>query len=468
MKRFFALLIAAMMLVGALASCGEQPAAQPVSSEIPETSSAEPDTELGTDSAKVSETEPVSAEEPATSKYDTKYVAPEDGSFTICGTPLSEYTPLLYWGMSADYTYMERKPVVKKIEGIFASAGCPLELNIAKSAKYDTTPIAEHEILFGVSFQRKGIPEYDSMKNYYGVTEDGTIYFCSPSPILYPYLLELFVEEFLGVAPGSGEQSGGCAVAPCYRELPKFDTSLLEAEGYSVVLDEPFDGDSLNADLWEVTNRQRRIGYESASQVEVSDGNLILTGQYRTDGNLGEGWYGAWVNLKQGYCRGYYEARIRASETIGKGNGDFWSAFWIEGPNPYSPETSRGGLGEGGAEIDILENFGPDCTTCTVHVSGYEGNDGIASQHAEIFDLGNNYVDDYHIYSLYWNEDYYEFYLDGILLNHTSFGYGTSTVEEIVILSLEVPRDFSIKQDVIRKMYVDYLRIWQKPADLNS
>ncbi|MBO4229892.1 MAG: family 16 glycosylhydrolase, partial [Clostridia bacterium] len=345
-----------------------------------------------------------------------------------------------------------------------ASAGCPLDLSIAKSAKYDTTPIAEHEILFGVSFKREGIPEWKPMTNYYGVTESGTVYFCSPSPILYPYLLELFLEEWFGVAPGSGEQSGGCTVTACYREIPVFHTDRLKAEGYSVVLDEPFDGDALNLDVWTYRGEgERAAGFFSSSQAAVADGNLILTGEYLNDGAYGEGWYGVAVSLKDWYCRGYYESRIQCCMTTGKGNGDLYSAFWIQGPSPYDPEQSQGGAGPGGAELDILENFGPDCTTCTVHVSGYEGNTGISSQHAEIFSQGNNYVDEYHVYSLLWTEDYYAYYLDGVLLNHTGFGYGTSPAPEEVILSMTVPNGISVSPDVNRIMYVDYLRIWQKP-----
>ena len=474
MRRFAAFLLAFFLILGIFSSCGEQPAEQPAFSETPISGSEEP----ASGSEPVSESEPEQETDPATEPpeplptidkpvYENEYVAPEDGSFTICGVPLSEYTPMLYWGLDADYNYMERKPVVKTIEAIFASAGCPLDLSIAKSAKYDTTPIAEHEILFGVRFQREGIPEYDSMKNYYGVTEDGTVYFCSPSPILYPYLLELFVEEFLGVAPGSGEQSGGCAISPCYRELPRLDVSRLQAEGYALVLDEPFDGDALNLDLWNYrADGARRVGFSAYTQTSVRDGNLILTGSYLTDGVYGEGWYGTAISLKNWYCRGYFESRIRCSETIGKGNMDFWSAFWIQGPSPYEPENSQGGAGPGGAELDILENFGPDCTTCTVWVAGYEGNDGLSKQHAEIFCLGNNYVEEYHVYSLLWTEDFYGFYLDGVLLNHTSFGYGTSPAAEEVILSMEVPNEFAstLKHDLVREMFVDYLRIWQKPV----
>ncbi|MBO4798143.1 MAG: hypothetical protein J5494_05160, partial [Candidatus Methanomethylophilaceae archaeon] len=319
MKRLFALLIAALLILGILASCGEQPAEQPVSSGIPSSASAEPDTEPETEPAKESEAEPVSAEEPVTTKYETEYVAPEDGSFTICGTPLSEYSLLLYFPTTEEYNRMSRKRVASALRDPFRSAtGMEADLVVAINAKYDTVPKAEHEILFGSNFRREGIPEIDYQKNYYGVTADGTVYFCAVSPLVYSFLWERFLEEFFGVAPGSGEQSAGCTVTECYRELPAFDASRLESEGYSLVLDEPFDGESLNFDIWEYrANGARRAGYNAASQVSVADGNLILTGEYRTEGEYGEGWYGGMIALKQWYTRGYFEARIIASYNVG-------------------------------------------------------------------------------------------------------------------------------------------------------
>ena len=56
---------------------------------------------------------------------------------------------------------------------------------------------------------------------------------------------------------------------------------------------------------------------------------MDLTGEEQRilDGEFGEGWYSSAVALKQRYCKGYFEARIRVSET--QDHDDFWSAFWI-------------------------------------------------------------------------------------------------------------------------------------------
>ncbi|MBO4797847.1 MAG: family 16 glycosylhydrolase [Candidatus Methanomethylophilaceae archaeon] len=459
MKRFLSLLLSALMILVALASCGGQTPAGPASSENSESRSEEP----GTGTEPESETEQASAEEPVTSKYETEYVAPADGSFTICGIPLSEYSLVMYFPGSDDFRRMDRKKIVESLTAPFnAATGTDTPVRLVKNERFDDTPSAEHEILFGSNFRREGMPEY-RQDNYYGVTADGTVYFCAITPVLFGYLWEQFLEEFFGVAPGSGDPSKGCAIGECYRELPRLTYETLEARGYSIVLDETFDDDTLDTDIWRFRgNGARRNGFVTPSQISLSDGILSLTGEYLTDGEYGEGWYGAMIGLKQWYCRGYFEASIKCSETLHRGKGDFWSAFWIQGPHPYEPELSLGGSGEGGAEIDILEYWDPNSATCNVWVSGYNGNEDLDSDHCEVNHLYTDYTEAFHTYSLLWDENFYEFFIDGILVFHTNFGTGTSPAEEEVILSLELPDTIDLDPAVKRVMEVDFLRVWQK------
>ncbi|MBO4798597.1 MAG: family 16 glycosylhydrolase [Candidatus Methanomethylophilaceae archaeon] len=449
MKRFWAILLSALMLLGILASCGEHPSVQPASSDALESGSEEPGTVPGT--------------EPVASKFETEYVAPEDGSFTICGTPLSEYSLVLYYPNNEEYAMSRKQTIDAFLTPINQATGKEWDLKVVKNQKYDTDKWAEHEILFGDNFRREGIPE-PKHRNYYGVTADGTVYFCGVTPLVYGYMIELFLEEFFGVVPGSGEPSAGCRIGECYREVPLFSDSELEKRGYSCVVNETFDGDSLNLDLWQCrASGPERDGFNSASQIAVRDGKLILTGEYLTEGEFGEGWYAARVSLNQKYCRGYFEATIKISQRDSR--NDFGSAFWIQGPAPYTPELSRGGVGEGGAEIDIMENWAPDYYTGTIWVSGYEGKEGLSGQGFTVYSLRCDYTEDFHTFALLWDEDYYEFYVDGLMVQRTNFGYGTSTVEEEVILSLELTEQFRIDHDIVRVMEVDSMRVWQKTTE---
>ena len=467
MKRIFAFLLSALMLLGILASCGEQPAVQPASSEAPESRSEEPRTEPGTESASDSETEEVPAtEEPVSSKYETEYVAPEDGSFTVCGIPLSQYTLVLYIPAVTELANMNPADYKKRFNEITESAiGSELEIKVARNDKMFTDKRYEHEILFGTGFVRDGMPEPDMKKNCYGVTADGTIYFATPSIALYSYMYSLFLEEFFGIPADSGQRSAGCALTECYRELPGMDQATLEAKGYSLVFEDPFDGDTLNLDVWEHRGSGvRRSGINAPSQVTVSDGCLVLTGEHRDEGEYGEGWYSGMIALKEWYCRGYFEARIKCNETKGRGD-PFWSAFWIQGPNPYDPEASYGGIGPGGCEIDIMETFGRDYFSSCIHCGVPEGIEVKTSSLAEVAFLGNDYSEEFHVFSLLWDEECYSFYIDGQLFSRNSHVLGTSTVKEQVILSLEIYKSISQNYDYHREMYVDYLKIWQKPEE---
>ncbi len=96
------------------------------------------------------------------------------------------------------------------------------------------------------------MPDQSKNKNYYGVTEDGTVYFSAMAPGFYGHLFQLFLEEFFGVPYDSGAKSEGCAVTPFYRELPALDEAWLRQQGYEKVFVDEFEGDSLNQDNWSV------------------------------------------------------------------------------------------------------------------------------------------------------------------------------------------------------------------------
>lgn len=79
-------------------------------------------------------------------------------------------------------------------------------------------------------------------------------------------------------------------------------------------------------------------------------------------------------------------------------------------------------------------------------------------------------INEYHTYAIEWDEDWYTFYVDGIMVGRTNFGDGTSVSPEQVILevciSSNMPSpddaDFNEVKEKKTAFYVDYLRIWQK------
>ena len=238
----------------------------------------------------------------------------------------------------------------------------------------------------------------------------------------------------------------------------------LDLKGYNIVVYDEFEGDSLNPDIWETRgNGPRRGGYNADSQVEVKNGNLIIAGEYLTDGEYGEGWYTAAVKLKERYKQGYFEIRCICNNSPG-----YWSAFWIQADSPYTASVSRGGIG--GAELDIFESYCYDddkyAVTNTIHCAGVDGEqEGFQSALLGKF-YGNNITKEYNTYGLEWTEDEYIFYINGVETTRSTFGEGVSQVPEDVIVSLEIPDGDKLegfdKETFKTEFIVDYVKIYQK------
>ena len=240
----------------------------------------------------------------------------------------------------------------------------------------------------------------------------------------------------------------------------------LDLTGYSLVFEDEFLGDSLDTEVWEYRGSgSRRGGYNAESQVELKDGNMIITGDYQTDGIYGEGWYTGMVKLRERYCKGYFEIRCK----VNAGSG-FWSAFWIQADSPYTASVSKGGVG--GAEIDIFESMsydnalGKDSVCQTIHCAGVDGEtEGFQSERLGDF-YGDNIYTEYNTYGLEWTDTEYIFYINGVETRRSSFGNGVSQVPEDVIVSLEIPDEEKLatldKDNYSTEYVVDYVRIYQK------
>ena len=239
----------------------------------------------------------------------------------------------------------------------------------------------------------------------------------------------------------------------------------LDLSSYALVFEDKFEGNALNTDVWQYRGSgPRRGGFNAESQVRVENGNMIITGDYQTDGTYGEGWYTGMVKLKERYCKGYFEIRCIVNEGSG-----FWSAFWIQADAPYTASVSKGG--PGGCEIDIFEsmsydNFiGKNSVAQTVHCAGVDGvQEGFQSLRLGDF-YGKNIYKEYNTYGLEWTDDEYIFYINGVETRRTSFGNGVSEVMEDVIVSLEIPEEEKLagldKENYKTEFIVDYVKIYQ-------
>ena len=238
----------------------------------------------------------------------------------------------------------------------------------------------------------------------------------------------------------------------------------LSLDGYSLVFEDEFEGNSLDTDIWEYRVEGGGNGrFESATQAKVEGGNLIMTGEYLTEGRYGEGWYACDIQIKKKYCKGYFEIKCKCSETA-----DFWSAFWIQAEHPYDHDISKGG--PGGAELDIFEScdsgskdrLRKNSVVQTIHCNGYDDNpDKLDSRILGKFKTGDIY-NEYATFGLKWTDDEYIFYINGVESARSSFGNGVSNEEEYVCVSLCMPAEITIDHSEKAVFTIDYVKIWQK------
>lgn len=231
----------------------------------------------------------------------------------------------------------------------------------------------------------------------------------------------------------------------------------LNLDGYSVVFFDDFNGDSLDTDSWEFRHLGKDSGgFNSTSQARIENGNLILTSEYK-NGEYGEGWYAADLQLRKKYKQGYFEIRCKCNKS-----NDFWSAFWLQAEHPYDHVLSNGGIG--GAEIDIMESGHKGSgrfVTSTVHCNGYDDDaENLDSRNLGKF-KANDITNEYNTFALKWTEDEYIFYINGVESARTSFAKGVSQVEEYVCVSLCIPGTINAVKSEVSEMIVDYVKICQ-------
>ena len=211
----------------------------------------------------------------------------------------------------------------------------------------------------------------------------------------------------------------------------------LDLSDFTLTFSDEFDGDSLDAAKWRQHDGGgvRKGGYWSLRQTRVEDGNLIISTQYKEDGEFGPGWYTAGLDtansFKQAY--GYFECRC----ILPKGQG-LWSAFWMINSNVG--KVSEDALQ--GAELDIMESpfwhLGGRRSwkiTQNIHYSGYDLQ--TKYHNVGILALDNDPYENYNTYGLMWTPDEYVFYINGRVVGRSTYG-GISTQPEYMILSCEV------------------------------
>lgn len=189
-------------------------------------------------------------------------------------------------------------------------------------------------------------------------------------------------------------------------------------EGYQLVFDDEFDGDSLDTSKWGYNyswgHSHNHAGWCAEENVIIEKGILTLKGENKQHPDAA-GKQGTFNNKKYdivyttgavnthhkfNFTYGYFEARLK----MPKGKG-MWPAWWML-KDGWPPE------------IDMLEIL---CSNPgKIHVNYHYGpawNE--EKSHEQVLDLGFDSTEDFHTYGFEWTPRYMKYYVDGKQIGHT-------------------------------------------------
>lgn len=180
------------------------------------------------------------------------------------------------------------------------------------------------------------------------------------------------------------------------------DTSKWNYEQGYYLNDDPNTWGWGNAELQHYTN--------SAQNVFVQDGKLNIRAlndpkSFPQDPNRYAQYSSGKINTKNHFTLKYGRVDFRAKLPTGNG---IWPALWM------LPQDSPYGTWAASGEIDVMEARGrlPGSTSGAVHFGGtWPANQHISGEYH--FPEGQNINNDYHVYSVVWEEDNIKWYVDG-------------------------------------------------------
>ncbi len=246
----------------------------------------------------------------------------------------------------------------------------------------------------------------------------------------------------------------------------------------NIVWSDEFNGATLDTNKWiyEIGNGINGWGegeleyYSSSPQnVYVTNGFLHLVAQRQNTNGFS---YTSGKIMTQGlFYKAYGRFDFRAKLPPGAG---LWPAFWMLSQNsPYGGEPNDG-------EIDVMESLGnhTDRVTGTIHYGGQNGQD-IQTGQTYIFPAGQ-VTTDFHVYSLNWQSNKFQWLIDGILYENVTNWYaniGTSSAKYpypapfdtpfFIILQVAVGGGYTgifntntINASLPAEMVVDYVRVY--------
>ena len=148
---------------------------------------------------------------------------------------------------------------------------------------------------------------------------------------------------------------------------------------------------------------------------------------------------------------GYFAARMKMQSARGQ-----HAAFWLQTVLEPGPARTHG------AEIDVVEYFGDDHPQGGVASYTYPEGEKVGGMIPDVTQYGDDWSDEFHVFSLEWTPDRYVFRIDG--QETLRVKKEIVRVDEFLILSL-LTSDWELLQgddsDLPQTAEVDWVRHWE-------
>jgi len=234
--------------------------------------------------------------------------------------------------------------------------------------------------------------------------------------------------------------------------------------GYTLAWSDEFDGTQLNTSDWNYEtggsgwgNQESQYYRSGTKNAEVAQGYLRITAKEET--YLGAPFTSARLTTQGKQSFKYGRIDIRAKLPYGSG---LWPALWMLGDNISSVGWPACG------ELDIMELIGGDgYNDQTVHGTGHWRNNGQQASYGSTSSLtSGKYADEFHVFSVVWNQNSIKWYRDNILFSTLNTSSISAFQEQFFfILNIAVEGDWPgpVSQATVFPQYmlVDYIRVFQ-------
>lgn len=243
-------------------------------------------------------------------------------------------------------------------------------------------------------------------------------------------------------------------------------------EGFELVWNDEFDGDSIDPTNWTYDiggwgwgNGEAQYYTDRPENARVENGLLVIEARQE---KFEDSYYTSARLLTQGrqaFQYGRIEARIKVP-----GGGGTWSAFWMLGDS-FGRDTADPTKSNwpGAGEIDIMEYVGrePDLVIGTIHGPGYAGAGGLTRWSRQDFDISQ----DFHIFAIEWDPDGIRWFFDDQLyseLGRDAVGDREWVFDQPFFIIMNVAiggtlgGTISLDTEFPLYMYVDHVRVYQR------